>query len=185
MRDEYTTLVEVNDRIFSTSIDLSYVYKPFAVPAPSDEKKLVVDLTGKHAEAGTPWDGEKVAHSARKITLETFAVDESASVQVRGGQRESESRADGARVVGMIGDALQNGAADRGRESVRGERDVQAAEQALCTRGHAVHRDRQPDTVEYSPLGASQLCCCANGMGSTGAALAALLICVRRECARA
>ncbi|OSX59142.1 hypothetical protein POSPLADRAFT_1041273 [Postia placenta MAD-698-R-SB12] len=81
VRDEYTTLVEVNDRIFSTSIDLSYVYKPFAVPAPSDEKKLVVDLTGKHAEAGTPWDGEKVAHSARKITLETFALDESASVQ--------------------------------------------------------------------------------------------------------
>jgi len=81
IRDEYTTLVEVNDRIFSTSIDLSYVYKPFNVTPPSDEKKLVIEVSGKDAESGTPWDGEAVAHNARKITLEVFAEDESASVQ--------------------------------------------------------------------------------------------------------
>lgn len=33
---------------------------------------------------GSAWDGESVAEEARKITLEVFAVDESASVQVRG-----------------------------------------------------------------------------------------------------
>ncbi|PCH42707.1 uricase [Wolfiporia cocos MD-104 SS10] len=79
VRDEYTTLVEVNDRIFSTSIDLSYVFAPFAVPAPQDEKKLGLGLGD--AAQGTGWDGEAVAEAARKITLETFATDESASVQ--------------------------------------------------------------------------------------------------------
>lgn len=40
VRDEYTTLVEVNDRILSTSIDLAYTFVPFTITAPSDEKKL-------------------------------------------------------------------------------------------------------------------------------------------------
>ena len=31
VRDEFTTLVEVNDRIFSTSIDLKYVFDPIPV----------------------------------------------------------------------------------------------------------------------------------------------------------
>ncbi|OBZ73109.1 Uricase [Grifola frondosa] len=82
VRDEYTTLAEVNDRIFSTSIDLTYAYAPFAVPAPRDEKRLVLDVTGAAlSSVGTPWDGDKVAEAARKITLEVFAEDESASVQ--------------------------------------------------------------------------------------------------------
>ncbi|KZT06105.1 uricase [Laetiporus sulphureus 93-53] len=81
VRDEYTTLAEVNDRIFSTSIDLSYVYKPFAVPPPTDEKKIVVNVQGEATGKGTPWEAETVARSARKITLEVFAEDESASVQ--------------------------------------------------------------------------------------------------------
>lgn len=38
IRDEHTTLGEVNDRIFSTSVDLKYTYAPFAVP-----KNAVVD----------------------------------------------------------------------------------------------------------------------------------------------
>ena len=40
MRDEYTTLVEVNDRIFSTSIDLAYTYAPLAVSGHGDGKEL-------------------------------------------------------------------------------------------------------------------------------------------------
>ncbi|TFY56111.1 hypothetical protein EVJ58_g7837 [Rhodofomes roseus] len=83
VRDEYTTLVEVNDRIFSTSIDLSYVYRPFAVPPLKDDLLLELAVTGDDAQEGTAWEADTVADSARKITLETFALDESASVQVR------------------------------------------------------------------------------------------------------
>ncbi|KAH8094471.1 uricase [Cristinia sonorae] len=78
IRDEFTTLVEVNDRIFSTSIDLSYTFSPFPISITdgnSGEVSAVDD--GK----GTPWDGESVAELARKVTLEVFAKDESASVQ--------------------------------------------------------------------------------------------------------
>lgn len=76
IRDEYTTLVEVNDRIFSTSVDLSYTFKPFAVPALGDENQLLFEFQPE-------WDGEAVAAAARKTTLDVFATDESASVQVR------------------------------------------------------------------------------------------------------
>lgn len=38
IRDEYTTLPEVDDRIFSTSVDLVYAFKPFAIARSSDEK---------------------------------------------------------------------------------------------------------------------------------------------------
>ncbi|KZT65882.1 uricase [Daedalea quercina L-15889] len=81
IRDEYTTLVEVNDRIFSTSIDLSYVYRPFAVPPLKDDLLLELEVTSEDAKEGTAWEGDTVADNARKITLETFALDESASVQ--------------------------------------------------------------------------------------------------------
>ncbi|EIN05494.1 uricase [Punctularia strigosozonata HHB-11173 SS5] len=79
VRDEYTTLVEVNDRIFSTSIDLTYTYKPIPIPAPTDEKKLAFDL--QSAGTGDIWDGDNAATLARNITLEVFATDDSASVQ--------------------------------------------------------------------------------------------------------
>ncbi|KAH9925498.1 uricase [Fomitopsis serialis] len=81
VRDEYTTLGEVNDRILSTSIDLEYVYRPFAVPALKDDLLLALEVAGEDAQAGTAWEADTVADSARKITLETFAIDESASVQ--------------------------------------------------------------------------------------------------------
>ncbi|KAH9926521.1 uricase [Amylocystis lapponica] len=81
VRDEYTTLVEVNDRIFSTAIEVSYVFAPFLVPAPQDEQKLTVEVAGTDSVSGTPWDSETVSESARAITLEVFATDESASVQ--------------------------------------------------------------------------------------------------------
>lgn len=87
-RDEYTTLAEVNDRIFSTSVDLSYTFSDIQLAAPTDEKKLnfVIPLQkGEVGYEGSVWD-EKVPARARAATLETFAVDESASVQVSFGK---------------------------------------------------------------------------------------------------
>lgn len=83
-RDEYTTLVEVDDRIFSTSIDLSYTFSNISISAPTDEKKLEFIVPFQKGEVGyngSVWD-EDVPSRARTATLETFAVDESASVQV-------------------------------------------------------------------------------------------------------
>lgn len=73
--------MEVNDRIFSTSVDLEYTFAPVVISPPKDGKKLefvVPDMI----EQGSVWD-EKVAERARRATLEVFAKDESASVQVR------------------------------------------------------------------------------------------------------
>ncbi|KAF8956161.1 hypothetical protein BDZ97DRAFT_1853016 [Flammula alnicola] len=73
--DEFTTLIPVDDRIFSTSIDLSYTFADVQLKAPTDEKKL-----SEEGYAGSVWD-EEVPTRARAATLETFALDESASVQ--------------------------------------------------------------------------------------------------------
>ena len=82
VRDEYTTLVEVNDRIFSTSIDLTYTFAPISIPKPADgEGKVFEPPFSGDAAKGTPWDGDALAASLRNITLEVFALDESASVQ--------------------------------------------------------------------------------------------------------
>lgn len=83
VRDEYTTLAEVNDRIFSTSIDLTYTFAPISIPRPADGEGKIFDapFTGDAAK-GTPWDGDALAAATREITLEVFALDESASVQV-------------------------------------------------------------------------------------------------------
>ncbi|KAI0781761.1 hypothetical protein C8Q75DRAFT_738035 [Abortiporus biennis] len=80
VRDEFTTLVEVDDRIFSTSVDLTYTFSPFPVSLPLFEQSSGQEEIVK--TKGSPWDGEVVAKSARKITLDTFATDESASVQL-------------------------------------------------------------------------------------------------------
>ncbi|KXN82111.1 Uricase [Leucoagaricus sp. SymC.cos] len=82
-RDEFTTLVPVDDRIFSTSVDLVYKFKPFAVTATKDEKKFEFDIPIKASAEGydgSVWD-ESIPVKARKATLEVFALDESASVQ--------------------------------------------------------------------------------------------------------
>ena len=71
----------MDDRIFSTSVDLVYTFAPVAIPLPKDEKKLELIIPG-NVQDGTVWD-EKVPERARKATLEVFAKDESASVQVR------------------------------------------------------------------------------------------------------
>ncbi|KAG9104998.1 hypothetical protein FRC06_002919 [Ceratobasidium sp. 370] len=87
IRDEYTTLVgksmhltsfppltpqaEVDDRIFSTAIDLNYSVKLPPGPVTIDGLAAV----GEKAKFG------ELQENVRKITLETFATDESASVQ--------------------------------------------------------------------------------------------------------
>ena len=75
----------MNDRIFSTSVDLTYTFADIALPSPTDAKKfdfVVPVQKGADGYAGSVWD-EDVPARARAATLETFAVDESASVQVR------------------------------------------------------------------------------------------------------
>jgi urate oxidase len=80
IRDEYTTLVEVDDRIFSTAVDVSYTFAPFNIPTPVDEKKLEFSVPAD-APRGGIWDPD-VPTRARDITMNVFAEDESASVQV-------------------------------------------------------------------------------------------------------
>lgn len=85
IRDEFTTLGEVEDRIFSTSIDLNYTFAPIHVLFPTDEKKLdfIIPLQkGEKGYEGSVWDDE-VSGRARLATLEIFATDNSASVQVQ------------------------------------------------------------------------------------------------------
>ncbi|KIJ14394.1 hypothetical protein PAXINDRAFT_169779 [Paxillus involutus ATCC 200175] len=91
IRDEYTTLVEVSDRIFSTSVDLTYTFSPLSIPLPRDPalldfnvpKYLVFDRQGGVVGEGKGgvWDALGVAERARTATLDVFATDESASVQ--------------------------------------------------------------------------------------------------------
>ncbi|KAL8728334.1 MAG: hypothetical protein Q9166_005477 [cf. Caloplaca sp. 2 TL-2023] len=66
IRDEYTTLPEVSDRILSTEVDCGWAWDTFTA------LKDVETAVTKFDEA---WN------SARDITLQTFAKDESASVQ--------------------------------------------------------------------------------------------------------
>ncbi|KAH7929235.1 uricase [Leucogyrophana mollusca] len=80
IRDEYTTLREVDDRVFSTSVDLKYTFAPFAISAPTDAKGLDFPAPSQDTPGGV-WDGEIVAERVRTATLEIFALDESASVQ--------------------------------------------------------------------------------------------------------
>lgn len=71
-RDQYTTLPEVDDRIFSTSVDLKYdVQLPPNVP-------LTIDNIAKIDKFA---DFQNVYQKTRRATLEVFATDESASVQ--------------------------------------------------------------------------------------------------------
>lgn len=123
VRDEYTTLDEVGDRIFSTSIDLKYTFVPVEIVPPGDEKKLEFSVVGEDVDGqvrgqGGVWDSVAVAERARKGTMEVFARDESASVQVRI-LLLSQSMTCVASPLRIIGDIVQDGAAivsaERGR----------------------------------------------------------------------
>jgi len=69
--DDFTTLVPVSDRILSTAVDYEYTIK---LPAGN----LTIDGLAKLGEGAK---FTQVAASAKKITLDLFATDESASVQ--------------------------------------------------------------------------------------------------------
>lgn len=73
----------MDDRIFSTSVDLLYTFAPVKLPAQIDKKfELVIPLqNGEEGYEGSVWDDE-VAVRARNATLEVFAQDDSVSVQV-------------------------------------------------------------------------------------------------------
>ncbi|KAL5504045.1 hypothetical protein ACEPAH_8118 [Sanghuangporus vaninii] len=73
-RDEFTTLVEVDDRIFSTSVDLKYEFTPISLGEHKAIENTLAKLKDNYAF-------DAVAARAREITLTTFATDESASVQ--------------------------------------------------------------------------------------------------------
>jgi len=136
VRDEYTTLAEVDDRVFSTSVDLSYTYSPFAIRFPADAKKLAFEVPREVADA------EGVAMKARVATLDIFATDESESVQV--------SHAESKIVVVLMvlaGDPVQDGATSRRGERSRGDGVVQASQQALRRCGYEVHWGGQHDAV--------------------------------------
>lgn len=66
LQDEFTTLLEVDDRILSTEVDCGWAWNAF------DDISGVKLAIPQFDEA---WD------AARKITLDTFATDNSASVQ--------------------------------------------------------------------------------------------------------
>ena len=82
IRDEYTTLKDVDDRIFSTSVDLVYNFTPIPITPPSDKDKLDFALPVDGEKQGSVWDAS-LPERARTVTLEVFATDDSASVQVR------------------------------------------------------------------------------------------------------
>jgi len=66
IRDDYTTLPEVFDRILSTEVDCGWAWKPFGG---------VDEVKAEASNFDAAWD------AARSITLKTFATDSSASVQ--------------------------------------------------------------------------------------------------------
>jgi len=71
LRDEYTTLTEVSDRIFSTAVTALYTFPPI---------KTTLTIDGI-ATLGEEYNFEGIAKSVHDATIETFAEDESASVQ--------------------------------------------------------------------------------------------------------
>ncbi len=158
VRDEYTTLAEVDDRIFSTSVDLRYTYGQVNVQLPGDEKRLVFGV-GNLNGGVHPWEDAKVGARSREITLDVFAQDESASVQVRGNQRGIADRQLTVTLIGMVadsrhwsGDAIQDGTTGAGRERGGGYGAVRAAKQALYPGGHEVHWGGQHDAVRTNSL---------------------------------
>lgn len=72
IRDEFTTLVEVKDRILSTAVDLQYEFPKYTLENGLDS------ISTMEAELCL----EKAAQLARNVTIDLFATHESGSVQV-------------------------------------------------------------------------------------------------------
>ncbi|KIJ31342.1 hypothetical protein M422DRAFT_61667 [Sphaerobolus stellatus SS14] len=70
VRDEFTLLAEVTDRILSTSVDLSYTFPAYTLRDASELDAMETSVEFKRA-----------AELARGITLDLFATHDSASVQ--------------------------------------------------------------------------------------------------------
>uniref|UniRef100_A0A5K1K4U8 Uricase n=1 Tax=Ganoderma boninense TaxID=34458 RepID=A0A5K1K4U8_9APHY len=80
-RDEYTTLVEVNDRIFSTSIDLTYTFAPISIPKPADGEGKVFEapFTGtprraRHGTATLYKMGQRIIAENEHIASVTYSL---------------------------------------------------------------------------------------------------------------
>ncbi len=82
MRDEYTTLVEVDDRIFSTSVDLKYTYGEVGVKLPprgahEDQGPSFLDFGEETFDkSGTgvihPWDDAKIGKRGLLLPITLF-----------------------------------------------------------------------------------------------------------------
>ncbi|KAE9395184.1 uricase [Gymnopus androsaceus JB14] len=79
IRDEYTLLKEVDDRIFSTSVDLNYTFASFSVPPPKDEKKL--DLIVPALDQAEPGKDESASVQATLYKMGQRIIAENAGVQ--------------------------------------------------------------------------------------------------------
>lgn len=182
--DEYTTLAPATDRVFSTAVDARWEFAPFAVPNPlpaaaaadararaafvKDTLAYAFAVGAAEGGAGTAWDGVRVAAAARRATLEVFAADDSASVQVRWSALQCGPRAHLAASIfdhfadscgptctlqlcatsPRAGDAVQDGPAGARGDAACAAGVVRAAEQALRARrpalgGAGQHRRRR------------------------------------------
>lgn len=72
IRDEFTTLVEAKDRIFSTAVDLQYEFPKYTL---GNGPESIGALE-------TEFQFEKAAQLARNTTIDLFATHDSESVQV-------------------------------------------------------------------------------------------------------
>ncbi|RDB22970.1 Uricase [Hypsizygus marmoreus] len=86
IRDTYTTLAALSDWIFSTSVELSYIFAPVEIKPPSDEQKLEFGVPAEEVgvvggKEGGLWDAVEVVKRARDVMMDVFAEDDSGSVQ--------------------------------------------------------------------------------------------------------
>ncbi|KAF9064990.1 uricase [Rhodocollybia butyracea] len=77
IRDEYTLLKEVDDRIFSTSIDLTYTFASISIPPPKDEVDIpclcLFDMADEYSENTTLHSFTTLAEHFEQATLYKMA----------------------------------------------------------------------------------------------------------------
>lgn len=77
LRDEYTTLPETHDRILSTEVDCTWSWDPISLSA----HDIMSTFTKNEFLSAGSKRYDEAWEAARRITMRTFARDESASVQ--------------------------------------------------------------------------------------------------------
>lgn len=75
VHDEFTTLVRVDNQIFSTSIDLNYMFTLIHIQSSTDEKQLGFIVPVQKGENGSVW-GDKVFEHVRMATLDILTNDD-------------------------------------------------------------------------------------------------------------